>query len=198
VDDLSGTLGLAGSADYVLALRRRRNSIEATLQVTGRDAPEGEYAFTTSEGTWTLSGNGLAEAAAEAQTRRDSKRLGDRALDVLAIVNERAPANHTRAADVAGKPGIENAQARVYLNRLADAERIVKVTTGTYTSVTTVTSVTPPLTSGFTGEVVTLWAETPPSVTPTEMTECASSSGEVADVTDVTVVTPLYPSEAER
>jgi RecA-family ATPase len=54
VDDLSGTLGLAGSADYVLVLRRQRNSNEATLQVTGRDAPEGEYAFTTVEGAWTL------------------------------------------------------------------------------------------------------------------------------------------------
>lgn len=56
VDDLSGTLGLAGSADYVLVLRRQRNGGEATLQVTGRDAPEGEYAFTVSQGAWALCG----------------------------------------------------------------------------------------------------------------------------------------------
>jgi hypothetical protein len=44
------------------------------------------------------------------QTRRDSKRLGDRALEVLAIVNDRAPSSHTRAADVANKLCIENDQ----------------------------------------------------------------------------------------
>ncbi|MEZ0363381.1 AAA family ATPase [Mycobacterium sp. pUA109] len=142
VDDLSGTLGLAGSADYVLVLRRPRNSSEATLQVTGRDAPEGEYAFTIAEGVWTLVGNQLSEAAAEAERRRDSKRYGDRAMDVIALVNERAPANHTTAADVAKILGIDNDQARVYLNRLAKSDRIVKAATGTYTSVTTVTSVT--------------------------------------------------------
>lgn len=142
VDDLSGTLGLAGAADYVLVLRRPRNSVEATLQVTGRDAPEGEYAFTVTEGRWELAGNELSEAAAEAQMRRDSKRLGERAQEVVALVNQRAPASHTTAADVADALGIDRDQGRVYLNRLAKAERIHKVTTGAYTSVTTVTSVT--------------------------------------------------------
>jgi hypothetical protein len=190
VDDLSGTLGLAGSADYVLVLRRQRNSNEATLQVTGRDAPEGEYAFTTAEGAWTLSGNGLAEAAAEAQSRRDSKRLGDRALDVLAIVNERAPANHTRAADVAHKLGIEKDQARVYLNRLADADRITKISTGVYTSVTSVTSVTPHLTSGFNGAAVTHDWDEHSTVTPLRLIDNSPTSDEGSAVTDVTVVTP--------
>ncbi|BBX93115.1 AAA family ATPase [Mycolicibacterium boenickei] len=142
VDDLSGTLGLAGSADYVLVLRRSRGSNDATLQVTGRDAPEGEYAFTTAEGAWTLSGSDLASAATEAQTRRETKNLGDRALDVLTVVNDRAPHLHTTASDVAEALGIANDQARVYLNRLAGAERIVKAARGAYTSVTTVTSVT--------------------------------------------------------
>lgn len=142
VNDLSGTLGLAGSADYVLVLRRARGSKEATLQVTGRDAPEGEYAFTVSEGAWTLSGNELAEAAAEAQKRRDNKRLGQQTLDVLTVVESRAPASHTTAADVTDALGIDKDKARVYLNRLADSERITKVATGVYTTVTTVTSVT--------------------------------------------------------
>lgn len=144
VDDLSGTLGLAGAADYVLVLRRPRNSSEATLQVTGRDAPEGEYALTVTQGTWTLAGDQLSDAATEAQRRRDSKRLGDDTMDVIALVNGRAPANHTTAADVATALGIDADKARVYLNRLAKTERIVKTGVGTYTSVTTVTSVTPP------------------------------------------------------
>ncbi|OBG36205.1 AAA family ATPase [Mycolicibacter heraklionensis] len=147
VDDLSGTLGLAGAADYVLVLRRQRNSTEATLQVTGRDAPEGEYAFTVTEGMWTLAGNELSDAATEAQHRRDSKRYGERALEVVAVVNRRAPANHTTAADVAEALGLDNDQARVYLNRLAKADRIAKVGVGAYTSVTTVTSVTPTVAS---------------------------------------------------
>lgn len=142
VDDLSGTLGLAGSADYVLVLRRQRNSTDATLLVTGRDAPEGEYAFTVQQGSWELAGDGLAQAADEARIRRDALRLGDRALEVLAIVNTRAPARHTTAADVADALGIDADQARVYLNRLAKADRISKTGLGVYSSVTSVSTVT--------------------------------------------------------
>ncbi|ULP45945.1 AAA family ATPase [Mycolicibacter virginiensis] len=164
VDDLSGTLGLAGAADYVLVLRRQRNSTEATLQVTGRDAPEGEYAFTVTEGMWRLAGNELSEAAAEAQKRRDSKRYGERAMEVVAVVNRRAPANHTTAADVAEALGLDNDQARVYLNRLAKADRISKVGVGAYTSVTTVTTVTPPANCGNEG------GESAAGVTPSNTT----------------------------
>lgn len=133
VDDLSGTLGLAGSADYVLVLRRARGSNEATLQVTGRDAPEGEYAFTVADGAWALAGDGLAEAALEAQTRRETKNLGDRALEVLAYVNSH-PAGVT-AADVAGHLGINGNDAGTYLRRLHGKERIDKPARGTYTPV---------------------------------------------------------------
>ena len=131
VDDLSGTLGLAGSADYVLVLRRQRNSNEATLQVTGRDAPEGEYAFTTAEGAWTLSGNGLAEAATEAQNRRDNKNLGDRALEALAFVNDH-PAGVV-ADDLAEHLGISSNDAGTYLRRLHSKGRIDKPARGIYT-----------------------------------------------------------------
>jgi hypothetical protein len=143
VDDLSGTLGLAGSADYVLVLRRPRQSNDATLQITGRDAPEGEYAFTVEGGRWILAGNGLAEASATAQARRNERQLGDRTLDVLGVVNTRASNGElTCAADIVEKIGISQAQARVYLNRLADSDRIVKTSTGVYSSVTSVTTVT--------------------------------------------------------
>ncbi len=144
VDDLSGTLGLAGSADYVLVLRRKRNSAEATLKITGRDAPEGEYAFTIEAGRWMLAGNDLGDAATAAVNRRNENQLGDRALDVLRVVNDRAAAGQlTCATDVVAKVGISQAQARVYLNRLADAERILKTSTGVYSSVTPITTVTP-------------------------------------------------------
>lgn len=142
VDDLSGTLGLAGAADYVCVLRRPRNSAEATLQTTGRDAPEGEYAFSVTDGAWVLAGSQLADAASEAERRRDNKRYDGRTLDVIALVDQRSPALHTTAADVAEALSIDQDQARVYLNRLAAAEKISKTGRGIYTSVTSVTSVT--------------------------------------------------------
>lgn len=129
VDDLSGTLGLAGSADYVLVLRRSRGSNDATLQVTGRDAPEGEYAFTTAEGAWTLSGTDLAEAAAEAQTRRESKKLGDRSLDALKFVNGR---ESTTPTELARHLGIDNKLAGNVLSKLHAADRISKPCHGIY------------------------------------------------------------------
>ena len=127
-----------------MVLRRPRQSNDATLQITGRDAKEGEYAFTVEGGRWILAGNGLAEAAAAAQARRNERQLGDRTLDVLSIVDTRAANGQlTCAADIVEKIGISQTQARVYLNRLADDERIVKPSTGVYSSVTSVTSVTP-------------------------------------------------------
>lgn len=178
VDDLSGTLGLAGSADYILVLRRARGSNDATLQVTGRDAPEGEYAFTVSEGNWTLAGDGLLEAAAEAQNRRESKSLGDRALEVLALVNDRAPEAHTAAADVTEALGMPADQARVYLNRLANSERINKTGRGAYTSVTSVTTVTNTTDRGVTLPVTYLTSVNGHKITDiTEVTPVVSTCG---------------------
>jgi hypothetical protein len=143
VDDLSGTLGLAGAADYVLVLRRPRQSNEATLQITGRDAPDGEYAFTVEGGKWILAGTSLVEASATAQARRDERQLADRTIDVLGVVNTRAANGQlTCAADIVEKVGISQDKARVYLNRLADKDRIVKTSMGLYSSVTSVTTVT--------------------------------------------------------
>ncbi|OBH20801.1 AAA family ATPase [Mycolicibacter sinensis] len=133
VDDLSGTLGLAGSADYVLVLRRARGSSEATLQVTGRDAPEGEYAFTTTEGAWTLSGAGLAEAAAEAKTRRETKNLGERSGEALKFVNSR---ESVTPADLAKHLKIDNKLAGNVLSKLYAADRIDKPCHGIYAPVT--------------------------------------------------------------
>lgn len=173
VDDLSGTLGLAGAADYVLVLRRPRQSNDATLQITGRDAPEGEYAFTVEGGRWILAGADLAEATATVQARRDERQLADRTLDVLGVVNTRAAnGDLTCAADIVEKVGISQPQARVYLNRLADSERIVKTSTGLYSGVTSVTS-----------------------VTPRPVPDSSSVYPVKEGVTDVTDVTPLFTGE---
>lgn len=130
IDDLSGTLGLAGSTDYAIVLRRPRGSIEAQLQVTGRDAPEGEYAFTVQSGLWTLSGLTLPEAAAEIEQRQLVANLGERSREVLEFVNEH-PAGLT-PADVAEKLGLDNHAAGTYLGRLADSGRIKRLARGLY------------------------------------------------------------------
>jgi len=60
VDAVSGTNGLAGSVDFVLALNRKRHANDAILSVTGRDVEEAEYALTAHEGIlWRLDGAGL-------------------------------------------------------------------------------------------------------------------------------------------
>ncbi|MCZ7526558.1 MAG: hypothetical protein M5U14_09385 [Acidimicrobiia bacterium] len=50
VDAVSGTHGLAGSADTVVILGRGRHDSTGLVQVTGRDVPEAEYAVTFVEG----------------------------------------------------------------------------------------------------------------------------------------------------
>ncbi len=139
VDSVSGSQGIAGSADFVLVLSRKRHSDEALLSVTGRDVAEAEYALKVTDGVWRLDGSDIAAAAATAETRREQNRLGDRALEVLAFVNQRD--TFTKAADLEAI-GIDPAQARVYLNRLADSGRIQKTGRGQYRSVTSVMCVT--------------------------------------------------------
>ena len=47
---ISGTNGLAGAADTIIVIARRRHETEGTIQVTGRDIAEGEYAVTFQDG----------------------------------------------------------------------------------------------------------------------------------------------------
>ena len=78
VDSVSGTHGLAGAADTIVVLCRRRQSADGSLKVTGRDVPENEYALKVIEGkAWQLDGADLAAAAAAARKREDARALGD-------------------------------------------------------------------------------------------------------------------------
>ena len=132
IDSVSGTQGIAGSADFVLVLRRQRHSDDALLLVTGRDVTEAEYALKFTDGLWQLDGANLTSAASAAETRREKEHLGDRALEVLAFVNQRD--DLTRAADLKVL-GIDQEQARVYLNRLSESGRIQKIGRGQYRGV---------------------------------------------------------------
>src|SRR5665648_456998 len=141
MDSTSGTNGLNGAADFTVSLSRARNETAGVLKVTGRDVAEGEYAVTVQDGTWTLTGFTLADAARAAEQIRATQGLGGQQAEIVRLVNA-TPAG-ARAADVAGELDIDATKARVYLNRAADAGRITKAGRGLYTPVTSVTSVTP-------------------------------------------------------
>jgi AAA domain len=164
LDAVSGTQGIAGSADFVIVLMRKRHSDDAFLNITGRDVVEAEYAFTVTDGIWSLAGRTLAESASEAETRRERQQLGDRALEVLGFVNGRA---ETRAADLAAL-AIGKEQARVYLNRLAESGRIDKIGRGVFK----------PSREGKWGGVMSV-------------TSVTSQGRNVTAITDITDITPL-------
>ncbi|MCF3939071.1 AAA family ATPase [Gordonia tangerina] len=123
VDAVSGTQGIAGSADYVLVLNRKRQSDEAVLSVTGRDVAEREVALRTDSGRWTLDGIDVPAASRTVEIRRERANLGDRSSQVLDIV---AAKGEARAADVAESLGISNDDAGRYLRRLVEGGRITK------------------------------------------------------------------------
>ena len=136
LDQVSGTNGLTGAADYILMLQRERKSDEAVLHVTGRDIREGGYALTFDDGIWTLDGMDLLDASERADERTERGNLGGAMLAVMAYVNGRdEPATTADVVAQYGETlGIYREKARVYLNRLADEGRIQKVARGQYFS----------------------------------------------------------------
>lgn len=137
VDQVSGTNGLAGAADFVCVLTRGRTDDSGVLSVTGRDVPENEYALKLiGVGRWQIDGNGLAEAADRAVTVRAATGLGDRSADIVAYV-----AQHPEGVmpkDVADALTVSNDDAGKYLRRLAKSGRIDSPKRGTYAPVRSV------------------------------------------------------------
>lgn len=139
VDQVSGTQGLAGSVDFVLALDRKRHENDAILSVTGRDVTEAEFALVAESGMiWRLDGMSLAAAAARAEQRRDEtaeaarlRRLGTRAQDIVKLIDERGQAT---PPEVAFKFGMTSKIASNLLGRLVEADFIVHAGRGEYRS----------------------------------------------------------------
>lgn len=134
LDSVSGTQGLAGSADSILVLRRSRNETVGSLSVTSRDAAEGEYAVEMIDNTWTLLGTDLQQAAQMHQQQKATVNLGEDSTRIVDYVN-RHPEG-VRAADVARDLGIDQEKAKRYLLRAADSERIQRADRGLYCPVT--------------------------------------------------------------
>lgn len=54
INAVSGTNGLTGASDTILHFGRARNSADATLEITSRDAPENAFAFTLDGLAWRM------------------------------------------------------------------------------------------------------------------------------------------------
>lgn len=88
VESVSGTNGIAGSADTIITINRPRVAADAVLSVTSRDAAEGEYAVRFDDGRWILEGGNLEAAAQAVVQARAHARNGDRMNDVLDFVTK--------------------------------------------------------------------------------------------------------------
>jgi hypothetical protein len=131
VDAVSGTHGLAGAADTIIVLCRKRQSTDGSLKVTGRDVPENEYALRVLDGkAWQLAGADLSAAAAEARRRDDAGSLGEVSSRLLNVIRQHPEG--IRAGDLTSEFGRDVYQ---YLGRLTEAGRIDKVARGLYVPV---------------------------------------------------------------
>jgi hypothetical protein len=132
VDSVSATHGLAGGADTIAVLARRRQSTEGSLKITGRDIPENEYALPVVAGyAWQLDGENLQRAAAKAIQREDAKALSGNMSQVIAYIREHPEG--CRAKELQAKFGDK---VYMYLKRLEEAGRIDKVSRGLYVPTT--------------------------------------------------------------
>ncbi|MBO2439810.1 AAA family ATPase [Actinomadura nitritigenes] len=128
VDAVSGTNGLAGSADSIVVLARNRKSEEAVLKVTGRDVPEEEYALRLEDGTrWMLDGDDLRQAAVNVGRREQTQNLGDTSTAILDYIGRQL--EPVRAAEITDKFGKSAAE---YLRRLEQSGRLHKPKRGLY------------------------------------------------------------------
>jgi len=167
LDAVSGTQGLAGSADTIVVLSRERLSKDATLRVTSRDAAEGEYRITLDGiGTWRLAGGSLREAAEAARTARATAGVGDRMGEILEALG-RFPEG-VKPKDIATLTQVDSDDVGRYLRRAVEAGRAEKLSRGLYGPVRTVRMSESELTFGHTDTSDTVTNLTPGPWTGTE------------------------------
>lgn len=133
VESVSGTQGIAGAADTIITLSRDRHDGAGLMNVTSRDAAEGQYAVTFSEGRWRLDGSTLAEAAQAVQQREATSGVGDDMSTIVGIVY-RHP-DGIKRADLILEAGLPADRVDVCLTRAVKAERIARAGRGLYTPV---------------------------------------------------------------
>ncbi|WP_250283136.1 AAA family ATPase [Frankia sp. CiP1_Cm_nod2] len=132
VDSVSGTHGLAGAADTIVVLGRKRQSSEGVLKVTGRDIEENEYALITDAGTWTLDGQTLTEAAERVQQRAEQQDLSDQTNQILEFVRKHPDSAATGLGVQTSEIVTAFGEVRVYLTRLVKSGKLAKASRGRY------------------------------------------------------------------
>lgn len=125
LEEVSGTQGIAGAADFVMGLKRPRGKNEGMLHITGRDVEEASYKMVFSDGRWTPEGGDLGEAA----RRASEKQVSDEVAAIVAFVASRS---ETSRADVAAKFAISPDAAAKRLQRLCEDGLIVRLRPGAY------------------------------------------------------------------
>jgi RecA-family ATPase len=122
IDSINGTQGIAGAADTIIVVRRKRGESEAQLHMTSRDSgDEGAYAANFEGGKWTMPGGSLVAAARELGKRKTREALDDDSLAIVEFVNDREEQGYaTTPGDVAEHLGWDKKKATTYLGRLAD------------------------------------------------------------------------------
>jgi DNA-binding CsgD family transcriptional regulator len=133
VDAVSGTHGLAGSADAVVVVHRPRHEETGVLRVTGRDVPEAEFAVLFRQSGWALDGPDSGVAEDRARQRRATQGLADRSAEIVGFVA--AHPEGVRPAEVALALRIDRATVDTYLGRLVKAGRIRRAARGIYAPV---------------------------------------------------------------
>lgn len=130
VDTVNGTTGIAGAADAIMRLSRQRNSDEGLLQVTSRDAEEGEYAMRFHDGLWTLQGGTPETAALAAREQASMRRSGDTTCQIMELV--RRHPEGIRPHQIAEETELTSNKAATYLNRLVKRGLATKQARGVY------------------------------------------------------------------
>lgn len=115
IEDVSGTLGLAGAADGVLVLRRSRGSEEAVLHMTGRDIDEKELALTFNQETAVWSTTGTHE-----------ERIRSKCKLAILEVFKKNPTGRYTSAEMAKAIDMDVKTTRTNLWRLVDVDKILE------------------------------------------------------------------------
>lgn len=132
VETVSGSQGTAGIADEIMKISRSRGQTDGLLQVSARDAAEGEYKiqFDNETGLWTLAGNTLADAASKAKEWRQSDGVGDMMASIIKFVNDSR--DGVTPSEVDRHFALPRGTAASYLKRAVESGRIRKAGRGKY------------------------------------------------------------------
>lgn len=111
---VSGTYGIAGSADTVIVVRRKRHEEFGTLDVTGRDVAEAEVPVRFVDGLWHAAPAELPEASFER-------------MQVFRVIDLHGPLFPKAIADMTG---LERTSVQHLVTKLVDSGAAVRTTKG--------------------------------------------------------------------